>query len=139
MCGRSIFGRLAAVVVLGLAPGRAALAQGAPGLTARLSMDEAVRLALDRNQTLRAARLTIDESKADEITAALKPNVNLSFGVQGLSAFSPSQFTFSTVTSNATYNVGLGYTFERGGKREKRVTVAEDTTDVTAKGVLDTE
>ena len=42
---------------------------------ARVSMDDAVRLTLERNQTLRAQRLDIDGSKADEITAALKPNL----------------------------------------------------------------
>jgi cobalt-zinc-cadmium efflux system outer membrane protein len=104
-----------------------------------LSMADAVRLAIERNQALRAQRLTIDESKADEITAALKPNLNVTFGAAGLSVFSPSQFTFGTADNLVVYNAGLGYTFERGGKREKRTTVARDTTDVTAKGVLDAQ
>ena len=44
-----------------------------------LSADDGRRgaLALDRNQALRAQRLTIDASKADEITAALKPNLDV--------------------------------------------------------------
>jgi cobalt-zinc-cadmium efflux system outer membrane protein len=104
-----------------------------------LSIDDAVRLALDRNQTLSAERLTIDQSKADEITAALKPNINASFNAEQLSTFSANPFSLSSETTNATYIAGLGYTFERGGKREKRMTVAHDTTDVTAKGVLDAE
>jgi cobalt-zinc-cadmium efflux system outer membrane protein len=104
-----------------------------------LSMADAVRLAIERNQALRAQRLTIDESKADEITAALKPNLNLSFSTAGLSVFSPTQFTFSTANSLVTYSAGLAYTFERGGKRKKRTTVAEDTTDVTTKGVMEAE
>jgi cobalt-zinc-cadmium efflux system outer membrane protein len=110
-----------------------------PPQAAMLSMADAVRLAIERNQALRAQRLTVDESRADEITAALKPNLNVSFGAAGLSVFSPTQFTFSTADSLVTYSAGLGYTFERGGKRAKRTIVAQDTTDVTAKGVMDAE
>jgi len=102
-------------------------------------MADAVRLALERNRALRAQRLAVDESKADEITAALKPNLNASFGAAGLSVFSPRQFTFGTVDNNVAYNVALGYTFERGGKREQRISVARDATDMTAKGVMDAE
>ena len=71
-------------------PGSAPPAQAQ---TAPITLDTAVRLALERNQALRAQRLTIDVSKADEITAALKPNPNLSFGVAGFPVFTPSQLT----------------------------------------------
>ncbi len=95
---------LAASLVVGLLMVPRVAAQAPPGApVAVLSMDDAVRLALDRNQTLRAERLTIDQSKADEITAALKPNINASFNAEQLSVFSPSQFSFSTGSTNATY------------------------------------
>ena len=42
-------------------------------------MDDAVRLTIDRNQTLRGQRLTIDASIADQTTAALKPNLAFGF------------------------------------------------------------
>jgi len=132
---------LLAVAGLGV-PLRAQTAGSAPPAPAQvtqLSITDAVRLALDRNQTLRAERLGIDESKADEITAGLKPNINFAFSAEGFSVFSPSQFTFKTTNSNVTYDAGLSYTFERGGKRAKRTTVAQDNTDVTAKGVQDDE
>jgi cobalt-zinc-cadmium efflux system outer membrane protein len=106
---------------------------------ARLTMDDAVRLALDRNQALRAQRLAVDISKADEITANLKPNPTFSFNGSGLPVFSPSQLTFSTFADTVTYSAGLNYIFERGGKREKRTIVAGDATDVAAKTVLDEE
>ena len=112
-------------------------AQGPPAAT--LTMDDAVRLALARNQTLLAQRLTVDESRADETTAALKPNFTFGFGVSGLSVFSPSHLTFSTASSDVAYDTSLSYLFERGGKRDKRTTVARDTTDVTARGVSDAE
>src|ERR1700733_1668286 len=106
---------------------------------AQLSMDQAVALALAHNQSLIAQRLGIDESKADEITAALKPNYNLSFVVDALPVFSPSHFTGMTFQDAIEYAATLSYTFERGGKRSNRVTVAQDTTDQTAKTVRDAE
>jgi cobalt-zinc-cadmium efflux system outer membrane protein len=115
----------------------AALGAQAPGPT--LSAADALRLAFERNQTLRAQRLGIDESRADEITAALKPNINFSFSAGGLSLFSPRSLTFSTASSLVTYDAGLSYTFERGGKRSKRTLVAADTTDVTTRNVRDAE
>src|SRR5690348_15165544 len=82
---------IAAVVAAVPICARAQTAQSVPGQPiARLSIDEAVRLAVARNQALQAQRLTVDASKADEVTAALKPNVNVSFGIAGLTPFTPS-------------------------------------------------
>jgi cobalt-zinc-cadmium efflux system outer membrane protein len=135
------FGALlvAGALVLPASLGAQGATRPAPVQTAPLSMADAVRLALDRNQALRAQRLTVDESKADEITAALKPNWNFSFALEGLEVFTPSHFTFNTTNSNVTYDVGTSHTFERGGKRDKRTIVAQGTTDVTLKGVMDAE
>jgi outer membrane protein, heavy metal efflux system len=111
----------------------------APAPITRVSMADAVRLSLDRNQALRALRLTIDEAKADEITAALKPNFNLSLGAEGFPLFSPGQINTSFLGNEISYSAGLGYLFERGGKRAKRMTVAEDTTEQTRRNVADQE
>jgi outer membrane protein, heavy metal efflux system len=111
----------------------------APAPITRVSMEDAVRLSLDRNQALRALRLTIDEAKADEITAALKPNFNLSLGAEGFPLFSPGQINTSFLGNEISYSAGLGYLFERGGKRAKRMTVAEDTTEQTRRNVADQE
>lgn len=133
-----------AILVAALVSPAAASGQGgatpptAPPVS-RLTMDEAVRLAIGRNQALRVQRLTIDLSKADEVTAALRPNPNFSFTGSSLPVFSPSQLNFGTFRDAVTYDAGIGYTFERGGKREKRTTVAEDATAVAEKNVLDAE
>jgi outer membrane protein, heavy metal efflux system len=111
----------------------------AQGPITRVSMGQAVRLTLDRNQALRVQRLTIDLSKADETTAALKPNPGFSFDIDSLTLFSPNKLNGDFWKNGAAYTGGLSYTFERGGKRRKRITVARDATDVTAKGVLDLE
>ncbi len=143
MCARFVVeGSVSVLLVALLQPvGASAQVAAAPVATqaVRLSMADAVRLALDRNQTLRAQRLTIDASKADAITAGLKPNPTVSFGVGGLSVFNPSQLTFSTANSGVAYDAGLNYTFELGGKRAKRLTVADDTVAVATAGVLDAE
>jgi cobalt-zinc-cadmium efflux system outer membrane protein len=100
-----------------------------------ITMEDAVRIALQYNQTLRAQRLNIDQSKASEVTASLKPNPVLSNLVDTLPVFSPQTIRGST----QIYEETLSYTVERGGKREKRIAVAKDNTDVAAKTVTDDE
>jgi len=98
-------------------------------------MEDAVRLALQYNQALRAQRLNIDQSKAGEVTASLKPNPVLGNLVATIPIFSPQTIRLQT----QIYEETLSYTVERGGKREKRVAVAKDNTDVAAKTVTDNE
>ncbi len=135
-----VFGRSIAAVVAstGLAAPHVE-AQDVASPVARVSMNDAVRLTLERNQTMRGQRLTIDASKADETTAALKPNPGFSFGAEGFPFFSPRQINADFVRSVVSYSTSLNYTFERGDKRAKRTTVAEDTTEVTRRGVIDFE
>ena len=100
-----------------------------------ISMDDAIRIALAYNQSLRAQRLNIDQNKADEITAALKPNPTFTSLIDTLPVFTPKMIRFNT----EIYSDSLAYTYERGGKREKRLSVAKDNTDVSAKTVTDNE
>src|SRR5580765_5684321 len=111
----------------------------APAPLAQISLRDAVRLAVERNQTLRAQRLTIDAAKADILSAGVRPNPTFSFTAAGLSAFSPSQLTFRTGSSDVAYDAGLTYTFERGSKRQNRLEVAQAQVDVAAKGVAEAE
>lgn len=136
---QSTIGQGCAAGLLLAALSSTAAAQAPLPPSARVTMTDAVRLTLEHNQTLRAQRLTIDESKADEITAGLKPNPSLSLGAEGLTPFSPRQVNLDFLRSAVSYSSGLSYTFERGGKRDKRISVAQLTTDVTAKNVLDLE
>jgi cobalt-zinc-cadmium efflux system outer membrane protein len=105
----------------------------------RLSMDDAVRLAVARNQALQAQRLTIDQAKADETTADLKPNINVAFGVAGFTPFTPSSINSDFFANVASYSAGMSMLFERGGKRGNRLAFAQATTDVTTKTVTDAE
>ena len=103
-------------------------------------MDDAVRLALEHNHQLRAQRLNVDLSKADEITAALKPNPVLTSTNENFPLFSPGDlFSRDNFANNQNFVESLSYLFERGGKREKRTQVARDTTEVAAKSAADAE
>jgi cobalt-zinc-cadmium efflux system outer membrane protein len=122
-----------AVLALCLLPASIlAQSQAPPSL---ISMEDAVRIALQYNQALRAQRLNVDQSKAGEVTAGLKPNPTLSNLIDTIPAFSPQTIRLST----QIYEETLSYTVERGGKRDKRVAVAKDNTDVAVKTVADNE
>lgn len=117
----------------------AAWPQAPPQVPARVALDDAIRMALDRNQAIRAQRLAIEASRADQITAGLKPNLGVSFGADGFPPFAPKQINWDFLVNSVSYSSSVSYLWERGGKRRNRITVAEDTTDVTTKGVLDAE
>ena len=135
----SLVGQRVGVVLLALPWPTAALAQPVTP-AARVSMADAVRLALEHNHSLRAQRLNVDISKADEITAALKPNPVFTSTNENFPVSSPSQlFSFDNLVNNQNFVEALSYTFERGGKREKRTLVAQDTTSVAARTALDVE
>ncbi len=111
-----------------------------PAPVARISMAEAVRLAVEHNHQLRAQRLNVDLSKADEITAALKPNPVFTSTNENFPVFAPNQlFNSDNFENNQNFVESLTYLFERGGKRRNRTIVAQDTTDVAAKTAFDAE
>ena len=119
-------------VMIGVAGAQAPQASSPPSM---ISMDDAVRIALAYNQSLRAQRLNIDQNRAEEITAALKPNPTFTTLVDTIPLFSPQIIRLNT----QIYSESHAYTYERGGKRERRLDVAKDNTDVTAKTVTDNE
>lgn len=98
-------------------------------------MDDAVRIALAYNQSLRAQRTNIDQSKAEEVTASLKPNPVFSSLIDTIPIFSPQTIRAST----QIYEETLSYTVERGGKRAKRIGVAKDNTVISEQTVADNE
>lgn len=143
MRGWTIFRRPAGALAMLLVAPALAAAQAAPGPApppARsISLDDAVRLALEHNHALRAERLNVDLSKADRITAGLKPNPVVTSTNGDFQVFSPSKLTADNIENNGSYVESLSYLFERGGKRRKRIAVAEDTTEVTTRVTRDAE
>ena len=96
----------------------------------KVTLDQAIQLAIDHNHALAAQRSTIDQSKAQETTANLRPNPTLSWDTQFLPIFSPSNFNSTYFKDQAQYDVGIGYLFERGKKRQHRLQAAQDQTSV---------
>ena len=71
-------------------PAQAATAQTS---ATRISMDDAIRLAVQHNHALQALRTTIQQSLAEEITANLRPNPALGLDAQFLPIFQPNEFS----------------------------------------------
>ena len=105
----------------------------------RISLDEAIRLALQHNHALQAARTTILQNQALETTANLRPNPTLSWDAQFLPIFQPNQFTADYINNSAQFDLGIGYLFERGKKRQHRLQAAKDQTTVSRSQVTDNE
>src|SRR5277367_7108143 len=88
------------------APPRADTSKTAP---TQVTLDEAIRLALQHNHALLAAQSTILQNQAQEITANLRPNPTLSFDTQFFPLFNPGEFNASYIDNQAQFDVGIGY------------------------------
>jgi len=89
------------------------------------------------NPTLRAGEIGIDESKANEITAYLRPNPTLTILADQIDPFpgGPSHGPFAYLLTSATVN----YLHERQHKRELRLESAEKATGITVSSQADLE
>jgi len=105
----------------------------------RLTLDEAIQLALEHNHNLKAAQTTILQNQAQEITANLRPNPTLTADAQFLPVFQPNEFTADYIDQTAQFDLGISYLFERGKKRQHRLQAAKDQTAVTTSQVADNE
>ena len=124
------------VAVLALALiGRAAYAQGPE----RVTLDQAIEMALRHNHSLQAARTTIAQSQAQEITANLRPNPSIFATWAYLPLYAPEGSFFSFLRDNTEGDAGLSYTFERGNKRFHRLQAARDATAVARSQVVENE
>jgi outer membrane protein, heavy metal efflux system len=92
----------AGVLVLAASPGSGA---GPGGSIGSLTLERAIELALRGNPGLRAEAAAVESTRAGEITAALRPNPTFTNGTVDLTG-------------------GIGWTFERGGKRRRRMASA---------------
>ncbi|HVZ23057.1 MAG TPA: TolC family protein [Vicinamibacterales bacterium] len=70
------------------------------------------------NPTIHAGQLTIDEARADELTAFLRPNPDFNAGADVLNVFKSPEG--SGVFDNSVYGASIGYLVERRHKRELR-------------------
>lgn len=105
-----------------------------------ITLEQALELAKQNNPTLRANQTLVSQNKAQEITANLRPNPVLQWDTQFLPLFAPSLWTDSNYwETQAQYDVGIGYLFERGKKRQHRFDAAKTATAVTEAQVSDAQ
>lgn len=128
--------RLGAVLALALL---VLCGQAAAQAKSRVSLDEAITLAIAHSPTLKATRTQIPQNQAAEITANLRPNPTLSWDSQFIPLFQPSQFSAEYFDTVAQFDLGVGYLLERGGKRQRRLEAAKNQTAVTTSQVADAE
>ena len=138
---RSQYFRLAVLTVAVILGGIArAQAPSAPTQgPVRITLDEAIQMALEHNHNLKAARTTIQQSEASEITANLRPNPVLPLDAQFLPIFQPDKFSADYINTTAQFDAGVSYLFERGKKRQHRLQAARDITAQTRSLVADNE
>ena len=102
-----------------------------------LSWDEVRQRFEANNPNLRAGQLGIEESKANEITAYLRPNPTATLLADQIDPFPGGQShgPFAFLLTSAT----VSYLHERRRKRELRLESAKEATDITVSGQADLE
>jgi cobalt-zinc-cadmium efflux system outer membrane protein len=115
-----------------------ALTPPAEGQT-RIDLDQAIQLALAHNHALQAQRTLVQQNQAQEVTANLRPNPTLDFNSQYVPIFTPQDFNLDNLNTNQEFDLGIGYLFERGHKRQRRLQAAQDDTAVTRAQLEDAE
>jgi outer membrane protein, heavy metal efflux system len=89
------------------------------------------------NPTLRAGQIGIDESRAQEVTAYLRPNPNFTFSVDGLQS-TPNEGVWRPL--NGTFETpNVSYLHERAHKREYRLESAQKATAIAISSQSDLE
>jgi len=97
----------------------------APAARRSITLSDAVQIFMQQNLQLVAARYDIDTADAEKLTARLRPNPQLSI------SFSDLPLNLSgPLVNEQTYDYGLSQTFELGGKRSKRIGVANANADL---------
>jgi len=89
------------------------------------------------NPTIRAGQLNVQESKAQEITAYLRPNPDFTLSTDG-TQLTPYQGTWRPF-AGTQYGGALSYLHERDGKRELRLESARKGTGIAESQLADTE
>ncbi|HEX4230110.1 MAG TPA: TolC family protein [Bryobacteraceae bacterium] len=108
----------------------------APGSPQALTWQETQARFRANNPTLLAGEATINEAKAQEVTAYLRPNPDLTLGLDQITPFSGSPFR----PLWQTYAYGdISYLHEREHKRELRLEDAKENTQITTETQNDLE
>jgi outer membrane protein, heavy metal efflux system len=87
------------------------------------------------NPALKAAKMSIDESKAEEITAYLRPNPNFTFSTDG-TQLTPYQGIYRPF-AGTQFATSISYLHERQHKRELRLESAQKSAEVAVSAYSD--
>jgi len=107
----------------------------------RITLEQAIQLALRHNHALQAARTQVQQNQAAEITANLRPNPTFFVDWEYLPLFSrPVDESVAEYLQGSTEgDIGMSYLIERGHKRARRLEAARSATAVTRSQVADNE
>jgi cobalt-zinc-cadmium efflux system outer membrane protein len=111
----------------------------APQGPVAVTLDQAIQMALEHNHNLLAARTTVQQSEAQEMTANLRPNPTLFTDWEYLPLVNPGGSIADYLHNSTEGDIGVSYLFERGKKRQHRLQAAKDATAVTRSQVADNE
>jgi outer membrane protein, heavy metal efflux system len=116
------------------AGGLAAQPAGAP--PDRVTIEQAVQEAVERNLNLLAERYNLSVADARIITAKLRPNPVFSAGLDYIDF--QHHFNNDNQGGPTEYNLRTDFILERGGKRERRIEVARSAREVAQLQLLNT-
>jgi cobalt-zinc-cadmium efflux system outer membrane protein len=105
----------------------------------RITIDQAIEMAMKRNHTLIAARTNVQQSQAQEITANNRPNPTLFGAWSYLPLYRPDEGFLTYFHDSTEKDLGISYLIERGQKRQVRLQAAKDATEVARSTVADNE
>ena len=101
----------AAVFILMVGAGISDTAFGQPPQgPVKYTLDQAIQMAVQHNHALLAARTTVQQSLAQEVTANLRPNPELAAVWAYLPLFKPEEGLFSYLHDSTEFDLGLSYT-----------------------------
>src|SRR5690348_16795756 len=127
-----------AVLVVGVLPLCAQVSPQSATLTAQIWTWDQVKENFRLNNTsLMAAKLNIDELKAEEVTAHLRPNPELTVSADG-TQIAPSHGVWQPFAGTFV-SPGVSYLFERRNKRNLRFQAAKQGTSIGAAQAADSE
>lgn len=93
--------------------------------TRLISITDAVSIFLQQNLQLVAARYDINSAEAEKLTARIRPNPQISVTLADV----PLEFN-PQIFNPQTFDYSIAQTIEMGGKRQKRIDVADAQTEV---------
>src|SRR3989442_12079036 len=112
----------------------------AVGHSRQLTLEAAEQLLVQYNLAVIAARYGVDNTRAQRLIAAVRPNPMLTLGAEAFDLKAPGRHLFSNSdsASNRLYTVRIDQLFERGNKPALRTAAAEFQVQVAEAQVLDT-